>query len=276
MNIRAKSLLVVLAVAMAAPARAETTPKGLGSEGTYQVPALESEVGGIYPHPTKDGFYLMATNKNPAYTRGQTPKLPVEHRGKLVVVDGRSGAITGGYSLPGKAYGGLAWDGKLFYISSLEPAEVLAFDLTSGKVVRRIALEAPAGGLEYDRQRHQLLAQIYLKHPHLAVIDVGSGAVVGSLWSDESAMDLKTVDGDLLCTWTSSFDENAFSELRRIDRKTGQVIGRVRLSGVHSSMAPLDPKVSGRTGFITLLTTDKVSGAVAIQKFGYDRRAMTW
>jgi hypothetical protein len=34
--------------------------------------------------------------------------------------------------------------------------------------------------------------------------------------------------------------------------------------------------VSGRTGFITLLTTDKASGALAIQKFGYDRKAMAW
>ena len=125
-------------------------------------------------------------------------------------------------------------------------------------------------------QRQQLLAQIYLKYPHLAVIDARSGAVVESLWSDESAMDLKTVGGDLLCTWTSSFDDNAFSELRRIDRRTGRVTGRARLSGVHSAMAPLDPRVSGTTGFITLLTTDKASGAVAIQKFRYDREAMTW
>jgi hypothetical protein len=276
MNIAAKSALVVLAVAAAATAQAENKLEGLRNAGTYQVPALESEVGGIYPHPSTDGFYLMVTNKNPAYKRGQAPKLPVEHRGKLLVVDGRTGALAGGFSLPGKAYGGIASDGKLFYISSLDPAEVLAFDLSTGKVLRRIALEAPAGGLEFDRQRQQLLAQIYLKHPHLAVIDVPSGEAVGSLWSDESAMDLKTVDGDLLCTWTSSFDENAFSELRRIDRRTGQVTGRVRLRGVHSSMAPLDPKVSGRTGFITLTTTDKASGALAIQKFGYDRKAMAW
>jgi hypothetical protein len=276
MNIGAKSALFVVAVATAATAQAEDKPGGLVSEGTYQVPALESEVGGIYPHPAKDGFYLMATNKHPAYKRGQVPKLAAEHRGKLLVVDGRTGAVTGEFGLPGKAYGGIASDGKLLYISSLDPAEVLVFDLANGKVVRRIALEAPAGGLEFDRQRHELLAQIYLKHPHLAVIDVGSGAVVDSLWSDESAMDLKTVAGDLLCTWTSSFDDNAFSELRRIDRRTGQVTGRIRLSGVHSSMAPLDPKVSGSTGFLTLLTTDKASGALAIQKFGYDRKAMAW
>jgi hypothetical protein len=276
MKTGAKSALIVLAVATAATAQADNIPKGLDSAGTYQVPALESEVGGIYPHPDKDGFYLVAANKNPAYKRGQTPKLPVEHRGKLLTVDGRTGAITGGVSLPGKAYGGIASDGKLFYVSSLEPAEVLVLDLGKGKVVRRIALEAPAGGLEFDRQSQQLLAQIYLKHPHLAVVDVSSGAVVSSLWSDESAMDLKTVDGDLLCTWTSSFDDNAFSELRRIDRRTGKVTGRIRLSGVHSSMAPLDPKVSGRTGFITLSTTHKASGALAIQKFGYDRRAVAW
>ena len=276
MHIGARNALVVWAVTTSVTAQAEHKPEGLASEGTYQVPALESEVGGIYPHPTKDGFYLIATNKNPAYTRGQVPKLPVEQRGKLLVVDGRTGDLTEGFSLPGKAYGGIASDGKLLYISSLEPAEVLAFDLSKGTVVRRIALEAPAGGLELDRQRHQLLAQIYLKHPHLAVIDVRTGAVVGSLWSDESAMDLKTVDGDLLCTWVSSFDKDAFSELRRIDRRTGKVTGRIRLDGVHASMAPLDPKVSGSTGFLTLRTTDKASGALAIQKFRYDRRAMAW
>jgi len=251
-------------------------PNGIQLLEQYQVPALESEVGGIHPHATDDSLYYLVSNSKPAYAAGQRPKLPAAFRGKLLVVDRHSGRVVDAVPLPGNAFGGIASDGKRLFVSSLRPPEILVFDLASKKVERRIPLDAPAGGLAYDAKRGHLLAQIYQKHPQLAVIDAASGATVGSLWSDESAMDLKLVDDDLLCTWVSSFDRDAFSELRRIDPATGRVTGRLRLAGIHSSMAALDPAVSGVVGFLSLVTTNKDTGEVTIQKRAYDRHSVVW
>jgi len=242
----------------------------------YPVPALESEVGGIYPHLTDDALYYVAANARPAYTAAQRAKLPPAYRGKLLVVERASGRVVRAVALGGEAFGGIASDGRRLFVSSLRPPEILVVDPVRGRVERRIPVGAPAGGLAYDARHGRLLAQIYLKEPQLAVIDVATGATVDALWSDENAMDLKEVDGDLLCTWTSSFDAEAFSELRRIDPETGRVTGHIRMAGIHSSMAPLDPALAGVTGFLTLVTTDKGSGAVVIQKRIYDRRRIAW
>ena len=198
---------------------------GLDLLSEHPIPALESEVGGIYPHPADDALILVAANRSPAYREGQVPRLPPAHRGQLLTIDGRTGAVVAGLDLGGEVYGGIASDGQLLYVSGVRPAEIIVVDRKVTRVVRRFAVDAPAGGLEYDRGRGRLLAQVYLKTPHLAVIEPKTGATRGTLWSDESAMDLKFVDGDLLCTWASGFDRFAFGELRRLDPKTGRVTG---------------------------------------------------
>jgi len=251
-------------------------PPGLRLAGEYKVPAIESEVGGIYPHPSNDDLYFLGANKDPAYTVKQQPKLKPEHRGKLLTVNRHTGQVVKAESVGVSTFGGIASDGTRLFISSVQPPEVVVWSTARGAVERRIPLDAPAGGLEYDAGRNRLLAQIYLKAPHLAVIDVKTGATVGTLWSDESAMDLKLVSGDLLCTWVSGFGAGAFSELRRIQPDTGKVTGRVRLEGLHSSMAPLDRKLASVDGFISLVTTDKERGEVKIQRFAYDGKSVGW
>ena len=243
-------------------------PAGLKLVSELKVPALETEVSGLYPYKDKPDWYFVVANKNPAYREGQSPKLPVAYRGKLLVVNGRSGEIMKSFDLGGAQYGGIAYGNGHLYVSNLEPPEILEVEPNNGKILRHFAIEGPAGGLEFDAQKQQLLAQLYLQHPHLAVIDVKSGATVSTLASDESAMDLKLVAGDLLCTWVSGFDKHAFSELRRIDRTTGKVLARVRLDKVHSSMAPL----SGDE-FLSLVTLDSESGSVAVRRYAYDKKA---
>ncbi|KAK0038794.1 hypothetical protein Bpfe_031511 [Biomphalaria pfeifferi] len=60
-------------------------------------------------------------------------------------------------------------------------------------------------------------AQLFIGFPHLAVVEMKTGATVETLWSDESAMDIAQVSGDWLCTWASGFDKQANSELRLLD-----------------------------------------------------------
>lgn len=266
----------LLLVALTGTVSGGQSGRGLELIDEYRLRAIESEVGGIYPHPTNDDLYYVAANRNPAYGQHQHPTLPVEHRGKLLTINRRTGEIVGAIALGGSAYGGIASDGKRLFVSSLSPAEVLVVDPDRGRVERRIPLPAPAGGLEYDARSGRLLAQVYLKHPHLAVVDPKSGTTVDTLWSDESAMDLKVVDGDLLCTWVSSFDASAFSELRRIDPATGRVTGRMRLDGIYSSIGRLDRKVAGVDGFIALVTTDKERGLLQVRKYAYDKRVAAW
>ena len=242
----------------------------------YKVPALESEVAGIYPHLTDDNLYLIAANKHPAYRAGQKPMLPVQYRGKLLTVNRHTGQIVNSFDLIDGDYGGIAYGENHLFISRLEPSEILKVNPTNGKIVQRIPISGPAGGLEYDKDKSVLIAQLYVGYPHLAVIDPKSGATTATLWSDESAMDLKKVDGDLLCTWVSGFDTRAFSELRLIDQQTGKVKGRITLDKVHSSLAPLDKKVGGIEGFISLVSLDKESGKVGIRKYSYTRDAVRW
>jgi outer membrane protein assembly factor BamB len=242
----------------------------------YAFSALESEVAGIHPHPTRDDLFLVAANSRPSYQRGQHEVLPAKYRGNLLVVNRRSGVVERALPLGGVNYGGLAYGDGLLYVSSLDPAEILKLDLESGRVVGRIPIAGPAGGLEYDGVRGVLLAQLYVSHPSLAVVNTKTGVTEATLWSDENAMDLARVSGDLLCTWISSFDGQAVGELRRIDPATGKVLGRMPLPEVHTSMAALDKRVAGTEGFISLVRVAGATGKVGIHKYGYDRSAAVW
>lgn len=250
---------------------------GLRVVADLQAPGIEPELSGIYPHPTDPNLYLVAANRRPAYRPGQKPMLPEELRGKLLTVDGRTGEVVRRLDLNGGDYGDLAFGDGHLYISSLEPAEILKVDLDNGRIVSRIPLAGPAGGLEFDRDRGVLVAQLFVGHPHLAVVDPKSGATVDTLWSDESAMGLAKVGGDLLCTWASGFDAQAWSELRLLDPKTGKVRGRVGLSGgVHTALAPLDRKVAGTDGFLSLVAVDRGTGRVAVRKYAYEGGKLAW
>ncbi len=242
----------------------------------YAFSALESEVAGIHPHPTRDDLFLVAANSRPSYQRGQHSVLPAKYRGNLLVVNRRSGSVERAIPLGGVNYGGLAYGNGLLYVSSLDPAEIVKVDLDAGRILGRIAIAGPAGGLEYDSSRGRLLAQLYVSHPSLAVVNPKTGVTEATLWSDENAMDLAQVSGDLLCTWTSSFDGQAVGELRRIDAATGKVLGRMPLREVHTSMAALDKQVAGVDGFISLVRLDEASGKVGVWKYGYDRSAVVW
>jgi hypothetical protein len=269
----------VLATAFVAvvPLRAESVAPspGLTRAGEYKLAALEAEVAGIHPHPSDDALFLVATNQHPAYLPGQEPVLQAQYRGKLLTVDRRTGEVVRTLDLGGGDFGGLAFGRGTLFVSRLEPPEVLQVELASGRTVRRIPLPGPAGGLEYDPIRGRLLAQLYVGYPHLAVIDLQTGVVVDKLLSDENAMDLALVGGDLLCTWASSFDRHAFGELRRIDPGTGRVTGRLALDAVHTAMAPLDRGVAGVDGFISLVRAD-ARGRVAVRRYVYDGASVAW
>lgn len=256
-----------------APERPRT---GLVVLDELRAPGLEVELSGIYPHPTQDHLYFVAANRTPVYRAGQRPMLPARYRGKLLTVDGRSGAVVRAFDLVGGDYGDLASDGRHLYVVSLRPPEILKIDPATGAVVKRIPISGPAGGLEYDREAGVLIAQLFVGHPHLAVIDPRSGAVVDTRWSDESAMGLARVDGDLLCTWASGFDEHASSELRLLDRSTGHVLGRVALDRVHSAMAPLDPRVAGTAGFMALTRSSRDPGPVVVRRYAYRHGTVAW
>jgi len=267
---RALALGLVL-LAAASLAWAGSAAEGLRAVADLKAPGIEPELSGIYPHPTDPGLYLVAANQRPAYRAGQKPMLDPKLRGKLLTVDGRTGKVVRSLDLVKGDYGDLAFgDGHLF-VSSLEPAEILKVDLASGRVVSRIPIAGPAGGLEFDRDRGLLVAQLFLGHPQLAVIDPKTGATVDTLWSDESAMGLAKVGGDLLCTWASGFDGQAWSELRRLDAKTGRVQGRFALTGgVHTALAPLPD------GFLSLVAVDRDSGRVVVRKYSYEGGKVAW
>jgi hypothetical protein len=270
---------IVLLAAGAAGATGDRTGKAAGLKlvDTYAIPGLEMEVGGICPHPTNDNLYFVAANFHPAYTGNQHPKLPLQYRGKLLTVDRYTGAVVRAFDLVGGDYGGLAYGDGYLFVSSLEPPEILKVDLSTGKIVSKIAVSGPIGGLEYDAANKHLIAQLYINHPHLAVIDPATGTTLRTLWSDESAMDLAFVSGDLLCTWASGYDKDAFGELRVLDPATGRVKHRIALSGgAHTSMKPLDRKIAGVDGFISLVSVDKRLGTVAIRKYAYDKAAFHW
>jgi len=268
--------LAVLGLAAIMAAAPTAAGNGLKVVGEYPVPGIASEIAGISPHPADDALYLAAANEKPDYQPGQHPVLPERYRGKLLFVNRHTGRIVKALPLTGGQYGGIAYGEGHLFVSHLQPPEILKVDLSSGEIVDRIPISGPAGGLKYDVEHSVLVAQLYVSHPHLAVVDPKTKVTREMLWSDETAMDLAEVRGDWLCTWVSGFDSAAISELRLLDRSTGKVKGRVPLNGIYSSMAPLDRSVAGIDGFIALVTTDAKTGRVVVRKHQYDPGAMNW
>jgi hypothetical protein len=260
----------------ATPSAARHTPRpdtdealkaGVRVIDEYQTPGLESELSGIYPHPTDPNLYYVLANRKPPYRYGQQPMLPVEYRGKLLTVT-RAGKVLKAVDLPADHFGGLVMADGVAWVATTNTAEILKADPDTGKVLARYQLPSPAGGLEYDRERGVLIAQLYVEHPHLALVDAKTGRIVGSLWSDESAMGLAKVDGKYLCTWASGWDPGSLSELRIIDQKDGHVRARMRLEQVHSVLSrALDD--NGGPAFLSLVTLDSHSGKTVIRRYGF-------
>jgi cytochrome c peroxidase len=236
-----------------------------------QTPGLETELSGIYPHPTDDNLYFVVTNGEPPYQPSMKPLLPERLRNKLLTVN-RRGEVVKTLDLPngGGLFGDLAFGNGHLWLGPLEPPALWKLDLNTGHVVARYPLPGPAGGMEFDRARDQIIVQSYIGHPHLAIVDPHTGVVIKSLWSDENCQGVAKVGGDLLTTWTSSWDANAYSELWHLDENTGRPKSRTRLQGVHAAMAPLDPKVAGFEGFMSLVHVGSaVSGKTVIRRYKY-------
>ena len=233
----------------------------------YQTPGLESELSGIYPHATNDDLYYVLANQKPPYRPGHTPLLAAEYRGKLLTVD-RSERVVKAVKLADDDFGGLTFVDGVAYAALTNDASIIKVNPETGERLARYPLPSPAGGLDYDRDRGALIAQLYVGHPHLALIDIKTGKVVGTRWSDESAMGLVKVDGDWLCTWTSGWDPGSFSELRVIDQATGRVRSRARLENVHSVLAPAHTR-DGRAAFLSLVTVDSTTGRTVIKRYAY-------
>ncbi|MEM9553230.1 MAG: hypothetical protein AAGC60_03150 [Acidobacteriota bacterium] len=229
-------------------------------------PGLEAEISGIFPHPDRDDLYFALANQKPPYRQGQKPMLAEQYRGNLLTVD-RDGKIVDAVKLADDDFGGMAMAEGHLFVALTDAAEILKVAPATGDVVARFPLSSPAGGLAYDADRGALLAQLYVGHPHLAVVDPKDGTVLETLWSDESAMGLAKVDGDWLCTWASGWEPGSFSELRVLDQATGKVRARVNLDVVHSSLAPT--RTAEGEGFMSLVTVDSVSGETAIRKYSY-------
>jgi hypothetical protein len=234
----------------------------------YKTPGIEAELSGIYPHPTDSNLYYLLTNKAPPYRYGQKPMLAEKYLGKLLTVDKRTGEVVAAVTIADDDFGGLVLAEGFLYAAITNGAQVLKIDPTTFKVVARYPLPSPAGGLGYDKERGVLIAQLYVEHPHLALIDIKTGKVVDNLWSDESAMGLAKIDGDWLCTWASGWDPGSFSELRVIDQKTGKVRSRMRLEGVHTVLSP-DADYNGRPTFLSVITLDSLTGETVIRKYSY-------
>lgn len=233
----------------------------------YKTPGLEAELSGIYPHPTDDNLYYVVANLKPPYRYGQKPMLPEQYRGKLLTVNDK-GQVVKVIKIANDDFGGLAFAAGHLYVALTEAAEILKINPETGKVLTRFLLPSPAGGLGYDQERGVLIAQLYVGHPHLAVVDINTGGIVETLWSDESAMGLAKVDGDWLCTWASGWDPGSFSELRILDQKTGKVRSRINLEGIHSALAPAKDHKGG-PAFLSLVTVDSYSGETVVRKYSY-------
>lgn len=233
----------------------------------YQTPGLESELSGIYPHPSNDNLYYVLANSKPPYRPGHRPMLAAEHRGKLLTVD-RGGRVVRAVAIANDDFGGLTFVSGAAFVALTNDSSIIKVNPETGERLARYQLPSPAGGLDYDRERGALIAQLYVGHPHLALLDIKTGKVIGTRWSDESAMGLVKVDGDWLCTWTSGWDPGSFSELRVIDQSTGRVRSRVRLDRVHSVLAPAHAP-DGRPAFLSLVTLDSASGRTVIKRYAY-------
>lgn len=237
----------------------------------YKTPGLETELSGIYPHLTDDNLYYVVTNGRPTYKPTMKPMLPVGLRNKLLTVN-RDGQVVKVVDLPdsGGLFGDLAFGDGHLWLGPLDPPALWKLDLATGKVVARFSLPGPAGGMEFDRDRGLIIVQSYIGHPHLAIVNPKTGMVVKSLWSDENCQGVAKVDGDLLTVYASGWDADAFTELWSLDQETGRPKSRLRLTGVHAAMAPLDKKVSGFDGFMTLVHVgSSVTGETVIRRYRY-------
>ncbi len=262
----AATVVLPLATTTAVAAEEPALKEAMSVVDEFKSPGLEAEISGIYPHPTDADLYIALVNRKPPYRYGQEPMIDSDHHGHAVVVD-REGEIKQSIYLADDDFGGLAYAKGRYYAALTNGAEIIEFTLEEGVVTRRIPLPSPAGGLAFDKDRGTLIAQLYVGHPHLAVVDLETGAVTESLWSDESAMGLAKVDGDWLCTWASGWDPGSFSELRVLDQSTGKIRSRVMLSEVHSSLAPAS--LDGTPGFMSLVTVDSHSGETVVRRYGY-------
>ena len=234
----------------------------------YKTPGIEAELSGFYPHPTNSNLYYLLTNKRPPYRYGQKPMLPEKYLGKLLTVNKRTGEVVASVSIADDDFGGLVMAEGYFYAAVTNGAKILKIDPVTFKVLASYPLPSPAGGLGYDKERGVLIAQLYVEHPHLAVMDLKTGRVIASLWSDESAMGLAKIDGDWLCTWASGWDPGSFSELRVIDQETGKVRSRIKMEGLHTVLAP-DADDKGRPTFLSMITVDSRTGQTIIRKYSY-------
>ncbi len=234
----------------------------------YKTPGIEAELSGLWPHPTNSDLYYLLTNKKPPYRYGQKPMLPEKHLGKLLTVNKRTGEVVAAARIADDDFGGLVMVDGFFYAAITNGAQILKIDPANFKVVARYSLPSPAGGLAYDKERGVLIAQLYVEHPHLAVMDIKTGKVLANLWSDESAMGLAKIDGDWLCTWASGWDPGSFSELRVIDQQTGKVRSRIRMNGLHTVLSP-DADHNGKPTFLCMITVDSYTGQTIIRKYSY-------
>ena len=237
----------------------------------YKTPGIETELSGIHPHITDDDLYYVVTNGRPPQNPSMEPMLPVELRNKLLTVN-REGEVVRVIDLPdgGGLFGDLAFGDGHLWLGPLDPPELWKLDLKSGKVVAEYPLPGPAGGLFFDQERSAIIVSNYVGHPHLAVVDSKTGVVVDSIWGDENCQGMAKVDGDWVTVWSSSWEADAYTELWNLDQETGKPKTRLRMDGIHAGMAPLDKKVAGYEGFITLVHVGSgVSGETVIRKFRY-------
>jgi glutamine cyclotransferase len=232
----------------------------------YKTPGIEAELSGFYPHPTNSNLYYLLTNKRPPYRYGQKPMLAEKYLGKLLTVDKRTGEVVASVKIADDDFGGLVFAEGFFYAATTNGSQILKLDPANFKVLAKYPLPSPAGGLGYDKERGVLIAQLYVEHPNLAVVDLKTGKVTANLWSDESAMGLAKIDGDWLCTWASGWDPGSFSELRVIDQQTGKVRSRIRMEGVHSVLSPIDGE---KNAFLCMITVDAATGRTIIRKYTY-------
>lgn len=269
-------ILVAAFVSVGSPVGAAPTDSALNGRvyviEDYKTPGIEAELSGIYPHPTDDSLYYVLANLKPPYRYGQKQMLASEYRGKLLSVEKKTGKVVAAVKIADDDFGGLVLADGHFYATTTRGSEILKLDPKSFAVLARFRLPSPAGGLGYDKERGVLITQHFVGHPHLALVDIKTGVIKSSLWSDESAMGLAKVDGDYLCTWASGWDAGSFSELRILDQATGRPLERMKLDGVHTAIAP-DRGSKGEPAFISVMTVDSQTGATLIRKFGYSKKA---
>ena len=241
----------------------------------YKTPGLETELSGIHPHISDDNLYYVVTNGKPPQNSLMKPMLATHLRNKLLTVN-REGEIVEVVDLPdgGGLFGDLAFGDGHLWLGPLDPPELWKMDLATGKVVAEYPLPGPAGGLFFDNERSAVIVSNYVGHPHLAVVDSKTGVVVDSIWGDENCQGMAKVDGDWITVWSSSWEADAYTELWHLDQETGKPKTRLRLDGVYAGLAPLDKKVAGYEGFITLVHVGSaVSGETVIRKYRYTGEA---